>query len=206
MSDSVWPRRRQPTRLRQPWDSPGKNTGVGCHFLRCQHRKESGSEGTVRSKSGALTYCTCSVIICWKSYDAKKANFLVSSMFKSHWGGLWVGGLLLLADISILSYTSQIHSNTTQNTSFLTNFCFLKCLSLWAILFIGEFSFYCNTHISRNPKTFYFSKNCFKFCSIFCSFMSMFYTSLLTFIPKYRHVLFWCALLYCTLQILCCFF
>ena len=27
------PHRRQPTRLRRPWDSPGKNTGVGCHFL-----------------------------------------------------------------------------------------------------------------------------------------------------------------------------
>ena len=25
--------RRQPTRLLCPWDSPGKNTGVGCHFL-----------------------------------------------------------------------------------------------------------------------------------------------------------------------------
>ena len=23
----------QPTRLPGPWDSPGKNTGVGCHFL-----------------------------------------------------------------------------------------------------------------------------------------------------------------------------
>ena len=33
MSDSVWPHRRQPTRLPRPWDSPGKNTGVGCHFL-----------------------------------------------------------------------------------------------------------------------------------------------------------------------------
>ena len=27
------PPRRQPTRLPRPWDSPGKNTGVGCHFL-----------------------------------------------------------------------------------------------------------------------------------------------------------------------------
>ena len=27
------PHRRQPTRLSRPWDSPGKNTGVGCHFL-----------------------------------------------------------------------------------------------------------------------------------------------------------------------------
>ena len=33
MSDSVRPHRRQPTRLPHPWDSPGKNSGVGCHFL-----------------------------------------------------------------------------------------------------------------------------------------------------------------------------
>ena len=33
MSDSVLPHRRQPTRFPCPWDSPGKNTGVGCHFL-----------------------------------------------------------------------------------------------------------------------------------------------------------------------------
>ena len=33
MSDSVRPHRRQPTRLPRPWDSPGKNAGVGCHFL-----------------------------------------------------------------------------------------------------------------------------------------------------------------------------
>ena len=33
MSDSVGPHRQQPTRLPRPWDSPGKNTGVGCHFL-----------------------------------------------------------------------------------------------------------------------------------------------------------------------------
>ena len=38
MSDSAWvlrvqPHRWQPTRLPRPWDSPGKNTGVGCHFL-----------------------------------------------------------------------------------------------------------------------------------------------------------------------------
>ena len=33
MSDSVRPHRQQPTRLPRPWDSPGKNTGVGYHFL-----------------------------------------------------------------------------------------------------------------------------------------------------------------------------
>ena len=33
MSDSVRPHRWQPTRPPHPWDSPGKDTGVGCHFL-----------------------------------------------------------------------------------------------------------------------------------------------------------------------------
>ena len=41
MSDSVRPHRRQPTRLPCPWDSPGKNTGVGCHILlQCMKGKE----------------------------------------------------------------------------------------------------------------------------------------------------------------------
>ena len=33
MSNSVRPHRWQPSRLPSPWDSPGKNNGVGCHFL-----------------------------------------------------------------------------------------------------------------------------------------------------------------------------
>ena len=33
VSDFMRPHRWQPTRLPRPWDSPGKNTGVGCHFL-----------------------------------------------------------------------------------------------------------------------------------------------------------------------------
>ena len=40
VSGSVRPHRQQPTRLRRPWDSPGKNTGVGCHFLlQCMEMK-----------------------------------------------------------------------------------------------------------------------------------------------------------------------
>ena len=40
MSDSVQPHRQQPTRLPHPWDSSGKNTGVGCHFfLQCMKVK-----------------------------------------------------------------------------------------------------------------------------------------------------------------------
>ena len=44
MSDSVRPHRWQPTRLPCPWDSPGKNTGVGCHFLLQCMKVESESE------------------------------------------------------------------------------------------------------------------------------------------------------------------
>ena len=44
MSDSVRPHRRQPTRLPRPWDSPGKNTGVGCHFLLQRVKVKSQSE------------------------------------------------------------------------------------------------------------------------------------------------------------------
>ena len=38
------PQRWQPTRLPRPWDSPGKNTGVGCHFLLQCRKVKSESE------------------------------------------------------------------------------------------------------------------------------------------------------------------
>ena len=44
----VWlcgPHRQQPTRLPRPWDSPGKNTGVGCHFLlQCMEEKSEDAQ------------------------------------------------------------------------------------------------------------------------------------------------------------------
>ena len=46
MSDSVRPHRRQPTGLPHPWDSLGKNTGVGCHFLLQCMKVKSESEVT----------------------------------------------------------------------------------------------------------------------------------------------------------------
>ena len=44
VSDSVRPHRRQPTRLPRPWDSAGKNTGMGCHFLLQRMKVKSESE------------------------------------------------------------------------------------------------------------------------------------------------------------------
>ena len=46
MSDSVRPQRWQPTRLPRPWDSPVKNTGVGCYFLLQCMKVKSQSEVT----------------------------------------------------------------------------------------------------------------------------------------------------------------
>ena len=44
VSSSVRRHRRQATRLPRPWDSPGKNTGVGCHFLLQSMKLKSESE------------------------------------------------------------------------------------------------------------------------------------------------------------------
>ena len=53
VSDSVRPKRQQPTRPPRPWDSPGKNTGVGCHFLlQCMKVK---SESEVAQSCPALS-------------------------------------------------------------------------------------------------------------------------------------------------------
>ena len=49
VSNSMQPHRRQPTRLPHPWDSPGKTTGVGCHFLLQCRKVKSESEVTQSS-------------------------------------------------------------------------------------------------------------------------------------------------------------
>ena len=52
------PHRRQPTRLLCPWDSPGKNTGVGCHLLlQCMKVKsESEVAQSCLTLSGPMDY------------------------------------------------------------------------------------------------------------------------------------------------------
>ena len=60
MSDSVLPHRRQPTRLRCPWDSPGKNTGVGCHFLLQCMKVKSESE-VIQSCPTLSDFMECSL-------------------------------------------------------------------------------------------------------------------------------------------------
>ena len=65
VSDSVRPHRQQPIRLRLPWDSPGKSTGVGCHFLLQCMKVKSESEVTqcVRCFEKGLKNRKCVIII-----------------------------------------------------------------------------------------------------------------------------------------------
>ena len=56
MSDSMRPHRRQPTRLLCPWDSPSKNTGVGCHFL----LHGSSNQTLKHNEQTIIIICPCS--------------------------------------------------------------------------------------------------------------------------------------------------
>ena len=84
------PHRQQPTRLRRPWDSPGKNTGVGCHFLlQCMKVK---SEREVAqscltlsnpmdcSPSGSLPNRECAVWSCASVLSAPPEGSLCTSL------------------------------------------------------------------------------------------------------------------------------
>ena len=53
MSDSLWPHGLEPTRLLCPWDSPGKNTGVGYFFL----LQYSHAAAAAKSLQLCLTLC-----------------------------------------------------------------------------------------------------------------------------------------------------
>ena len=53
------PHRRQPTRLPRPWDSPGKDTGVGCHFLlQCMKGKSESEVAQSRLTSSDPMDCS----------------------------------------------------------------------------------------------------------------------------------------------------
>ena len=105
MSDSVRPHRWKPTRLPRPRDSPGKNTGVGCHFLlQCMkvksEREVAQSCPTLSDPNGLQptrflhpwdfpgksTGVGCHCLLQLPSRDSKFWN-CISTAFKQHWGG-----------------------------------------------------------------------------------------------------------------------
>ena len=86
MSDSVRPHRRQPKRLPCPWDSPGKNTEVGCHFLlQCMKVK---SESEVAQSCPTLS----------DPMDCSLPGFSVHSIFQARvleWGAIAFSKLII---------------------------------------------------------------------------------------------------------------
>ena len=116
MSDSVRPHRRQPTRLPRPWDSPGKNTGVGCHFLlQCMR---------VKSESKVTQSCPTPS----DPMDCSPSGSSVHGIFQARvldWGalGCYLGYILII-------------ENTKINKCFLPFFCILLFTSKHMLLVI----------------------------------------------------------------------
>ena len=130
MSDSVRPQRWQPSRLPRPWDSPGKNTGVGCHFLpQCMKVK---SESEVAQS--CLTLC-----------DPKDCSLPGSSVHgfsrQEYWSGVPLPSpmIMLLTTISLLFLSINICQctycvkNTVSGTWNLSVNRTDKTLSCWSL-------------------------------------------------------------------------
>ena len=83
----MWPHRRQPTRLPHPWDSPGKNAGVGCHFLlQCMKVKsESEVAQSCPTLSDPMDWTKLKLSLFWHIYINHSQNRIwFSSVEFSH--------------------------------------------------------------------------------------------------------------------------
>ena len=100
MSDSVQPHRQQPTRFLCPWDSPGKNTGVGCHFLlQCMKVK---SESEVAQSCPTLR----------DPMDCSPPDSSVHGIFQAgvlEWGATAFSGFFSRAQLLSFSTTDILH-------------------------------------------------------------------------------------------------
>ena len=101
MSESVRPHRRQPTRLPSPWDSPGKNTGVDCHFLlQCME---------VKSESEVAQSC----LTPGNPMDCSPPVSFVPWIFQAR---VLEWGLIAFSDASQYSATNTIQKSKSKKT------------------------------------------------------------------------------------------
>ena len=133
MSDSVRPCRQQPTRLPHLWDSPGKNTGVGCHFLRqCMQ---------VRSETEVTQSCpTLSDLM-----DCSLPGSFVHWIFQARvleWGAITFPAF---PSLEVLYKCKRIHSGKRRSVAV------PKCVTLWNLVTSLESSLHLLTsHLSRS--------------------------------------------------------
>ena len=97
MSDSVRPHRWQPTRLPRPWDSPGKNTGVGRHFL-LQCRK-------VKSESEVAEWCLTLVTPWTAAYQAPPS---MGFSRQKYWSGVPLPSPLFISTTTFFCNTQPL--------------------------------------------------------------------------------------------------
>ena len=100
MSYSVRPHRRQPTRLPRPWESPGKNTGVGCHFLLQCMKVKSESEVAQSSLRPPWT-------------AAHQAPPSMGFSRQEYWSGLPLPSPILYAELANVAF--KISHSSSQN-------------------------------------------------------------------------------------------
>ena len=72
VSESLQPHGLQPAGLLCPWDSPGKNTGVGCHFLHQGIFLTQGSNPGLLHTRQTLYHMSFQGILSWKSKSRRK--------------------------------------------------------------------------------------------------------------------------------------
>ena len=119
MSNSVRPHRQQPTRLPRPWDSPGKNTGVGCHFLlQCMKLKSESEVAQSCPTLSDLMDCSLTGSSVHEIFQARVLEWgaiAFSEIYRSH---------------GEIQYLYHSHSVTTIKCVFdsFLNFCFQRTI------------------------------------------------------------------------------
>ena len=95
MSDYVRLHRRQPTRLPRPWDPPGKNSGVGCHFLlQC-----------MKVKSESEVAQSCPTLSDQMNRSLPGSSVLGIFQAKEYWSGVPLPSPAVTTDDSQLGYS-----------------------------------------------------------------------------------------------------
>ena len=130
MSDSVWPHRRQPTRLLWPWDSPGKNTGLGCissswNFLPWWQELLWLARNSAKDNITYLpTFLPClALYINWCSYEVRE--WVLCQAFSQRSALSPSGGKIYVCNISCSSrawvhFGIPLHTSSVVTDSFVT--------------------------------------------------------------------------------------